>query len=124
MTPSALKIHLALALLLAAPHLQAASAPTAEIAEADRAIAAAERADPRGQAAQTLIDARADLARSRALVTDRKHRDALPLAEIAAAKADLARSQAQLATAREEVDGKANRNADLRRRLLVNREQR
>jgi hypothetical protein len=122
MTPSALKIHLALALLLAAPHLQAASAPRAEIAEAERAIAAAERADPRGQAAQTLSEARASLDRARALVTDRDYRDALTLAEMAAATADLARAEAQLANARVEVDGKAARNADLRRRLLVNPE--
>src|SRR5688572_454048 len=69
MTPSALKIHLALALLLAAPQLRAESAPTAAIAEAERAVAAAERADPRGQAEQTLSDARSQLAQARARVT-------------------------------------------------------
>jgi hypothetical protein len=122
MTPSALKIHLALALLLTAPHLQAASAPTAEIAEAERAIAAAERAHPRGQAAETLADARARLDRARDFVADRDYRDALPLAESAAATADLARVQARLANLRDEVDDKAARNADLRHRLLVNAE--
>lgn len=122
MTPSALKIHLALALLLAAPQLRAESAPSAEIAEAERAVAAAERADPRGQAEQTLSDARSQLAQARARVTDRDHREARLLAESAAATADLARAQARLVKAREEVDTKATRNAELRRRLLVNGE--
>jgi hypothetical protein len=122
MTPSVLKIHLAAALLLAASQVRAADPPTAQIAEAERAVAAAERAGPRGQAAQGLDDARRQLAQAKALVADRDYRDALPLAESAAATADLARAQAQLANLRDEVDSKAARNEDLRRRLLVNAE--
>jgi hypothetical protein len=120
MTLSSLKIHLALALLLTVSQAQAADPPVAEIADAERAIAAAERAEPRGQAGQYLVDARRQLADARALVDRRKHRDALPLAQSAAATADLALEQARLDNAREEVDSKAARNADLRRRLLVN----
>jgi|SRR5688572_1028760 len=123
MTPSALKIHLALALLLATAQVRAADPPTAQIAEAERAVAAAERAAPRGQAGQLLDDARAQLAQAKALVADRDYRDALPLAESAAATADLARAQAQLAAARDEVDSKATRNDELRRRLLVHGEE-
>ena len=119
MTPSALKIHLALALLLASAQVRAADPPTAQIAAAERAVAAAERAGPRGQAQQLLDDARRQLAQAKALVADRDYRDALPLAESAAATADLARAQAQLDAAREEVDSKATRNEELRRRLLV-----
>lgn len=121
MTLSSLKIHLVLALLLVAPLARAADAPVAQIAEAERAIAAAERAQPRGQAGQYLSDARRQLAEARHLVERRKHRDALPLLDSAAATADLAREQARLDNARDEVDSKAARNADLRRRLLVNR---
>ena len=53
----------------------------------------------------------------------RDYRDAKPLAESAAATADLARAEAELAAARDEVDTKATRNDDLRRRLLVNAEE-
>jgi len=120
MTLSSLKIHLALTLLLAAPSAQAASAPVAQIAEAERSIAAAERAQPRGQAGQYLSDARRQLQEARRLLERRKNRDALPLLESAAATADLALEQARLDNARDEVDSKAARNADLRRRMLVN----
>ena len=120
MTPSASKIYLALALLLATAQVAAADPPTAEIAAAERAVAAAEREDPRGQAAQTLIDARRLLAAAQALMADRDHTDARKHAEVAAAAADLAWAQARLANLRTEVDSKAARNAELRRRLLVN----
>jgi hypothetical protein len=120
MTLSSLKIHLVLALLLAVSQVQAAPPPDAEMAEAARAIAAAERAQPRGQAGQYLDDARSQLAQARDLAARRKNRDALPLAQSAAATADLALEQARLDNARDEVDSKAARNADLRRRLLVN----
>jgi hypothetical protein len=120
MTLSSLKIHLALALLLVASLAQAADAPVAQIAEAERAIAAAERAQPRGQAGQYLADARRQMQEARQLIERRKHRDALPLLESAAATADLALEQARLDNARDEVDSKAARNADLRRRMLVN----
>src|SRR5687768_436321 len=95
MTPSALKIYLALALLLAVSQVSAADPPTARIAEAERAVAAAERADPRGEAGQLLADARSRLAQAKALVADRDYRDARMMAEAAAATADLARAHAE-----------------------------
>ena len=122
MTPSASKIYLALALLLATAQVAAADPPTAEIAAAERAVAEAERADPRGPAARRLEEARARLAQAKALADDRDYRDARTVAETAAAIADLARAEATLAALRVEVDEKAARNDELRRRLLVRRE--
>jgi len=120
MTLSSLKIHLAL-LLLAGAHAGAATTtPAAEIAAAEQAVAAAQRAQPRGDAGATLALARAQLDTSRALLAKRKQRDATLQAQSAAATADLARSQARQDAARAEVESKAARNADLRRRLLVN----
>ena len=99
MTPSASKIYLALALLLATAQVAAADPPTAEIAEA-----------------------RARLAQAKALTADRDYRDARTVAETAAAVADLARAEATLAALRVEVDEKAARNDELRRRLFVRQE--
>ena len=120
MTFSSVKIHLALLLLLACAQAGAAVEPAAELAAAEQALAAAERVQPRGEAGATLARARTHLDAARALMAKRKSRDAAPLARIAAATADLARSQARLDAARAEVESKAARNADLRRRLLVN----
>ena len=121
MTLSSLKIHLALVLLLAASQAGAATTtPAAEIAAAEQAVAGAERAQPRGEAGATLVRARSQLESSRALLAKRKQRDAMLQAQSAAATADLARSQAQRDAARAEVESKSARNADLRRRLLVN----
>ena len=53
-------------------------------------------------------------------ITRRKRQDALHLAQSAEATADLARARAALDAARADVDSKSARNADLRRRLLVN----
>ncbi|PZO08385.1 MAG: hypothetical protein DCF27_08885 [Lysobacteraceae bacterium] len=122
MTFSSLKIHLALVLALAgAPAGAATTTPAAGISAAQQAIAAAERAQPRGDAGATLAQAKTQLEASRAMLAKRKQRDAIWQAELAAATADLARSQAQRDTARAEVESKSARNADLRRRLLVNR---
>ena len=121
MTLSSLKIHLALALLLAASQAGAVTTtPAAEIAAAEQAVAGAERAQPRGEAGATLARARTQLESSRALLAKRKQRDAMLQAQSAAATADLARSPAQRDAARAEVESKSARNADLRRRLLVN----
>jgi hypothetical protein len=49
----------------------------------------------------------------------RKFKDAKNLADRTAAAADLATAMARLANMRKQVDDKAARNADLRRRLLV-----
>lgn len=122
MTFSSLKIHLALALLLAASSSLAAPPPEAEVAAAERAVAAAERASPHGEAARMLERARGQLSGAQAAMDKRKHRDALLMAESATASADQALAYARLDAARAEVDSKAARNADLRRRLLVNRD--
>ncbi|WP_156970094.1 hypothetical protein, partial [Arenimonas malthae] len=58
MTLSSLKIHLALALLLAASTASAANEADLAIAAAERAVLAAESANPRGEAAAALDRAR------------------------------------------------------------------
>lgn len=120
MTFSSLKIHHALALLLLASSSGAFAQDNAELLAAESAIAAAERANPRGDAAQRLDEARAQLAAARQAQADRKRRDATYLAQRAEATADLARASAQRDAARAEVESKSARNVDLRRRLLVN----
>lgn len=89
------------------------------LAAAERAVLAAEAARPRGQAAQALEQARGQW---QAALAARRKSDKLRFAEAAAANADLAHARARLDAAREEVESRAARNADLRRRLLVNRE--
>lgn len=121
MTLSSLKIHLALVISLAAAQVWAATTPAAEIAAAEQAVAAAQRAQPRGDAAGLLARASAQLDSARALMASRKTRDAIVQAQSAAANADLAGAQARRDAARAEVESKSARNADLRRRLLVNR---
>lgn len=121
MTLSSLKIHLALAFSLAASQVWAAETPAVEIAAAERAVATARATQPRGDAADLLARAGAQLAEARALMARRKARDAAALAQLAAANADLAGAQARRDAARDEVESKSARNADLRRRLLVNR---
>lgn len=120
MTLSSLKIHHALALLLLASSSGAFAQDSAELLAAEAAVAAAERAQPRGDAAALLADARAQLQAARDAHVRRKRQDALHLAQSAEATADLARARAALNAARADVDSKSARNADLRRRLLVN----
>lgn len=91
------------------------------MAAAERAVVAAEAAQPRGQAALALEQARGQWQAAQAA---RRKADKLRFAEAAAANADLAHARARLDAAREEVDSRAARNADLRRRLLVNPERR
>jgi len=119
MTLSNRKIHLTLALLAVSAVAFAADPPTAEIATADAAIAAAARTNPRGDAAQTLDEARQLQAQAQGLMAKRKYKDALRLSESATATADLAAARARLASARMEIDEKSARNAELRRQLLV-----
>ncbi|WP_374601298.1 hypothetical protein [Arenimonas sp.] len=118
-----LKIHRALPILLAVSlfgvNTAAADEVDAALAAAERAVMAAEAAEPRGDAARALEQARGQW--SAALATRRKS-DRLRLAEAAAANADLAHAKARLDTARQAVESAAARNADLRRRLLVNGE--
>ena len=89
------------------------------MAAAGAAIASAERAHPRGPAADVLAQARDRFAQAQDAMGRKKYRDALRLAEEARAAGDLALAKAQLVNARTEVAEKSARNADLRRQLLV-----
>lgn len=113
------RLLLLLGLLLATQVVAAMAAPEAEIAAAGSAVAAAERLQPRGQAALDLDRARDRLVQAQALLAKRKYRDALAMAEEAQAAAGLAQARARLALAQQDVDEKTARNADLRRQLLV-----
>ena len=107
------------AFVLLAGSAVAATPPDAEMAAAGAAIASAERAQPRGPAADVLANARGRFAQAQDAMARKKYRDALRLAEEARAVADLALAKARLVNARIEVEEKAARNADLRRQLLV-----
>lgn len=121
MTPSLGKIHLAAPVVIAVALLFAPAAAADELdqalASAERAVLAAEAANPRGEAAQALEQARSQLQRAQ---DGGRKSDRLRLAEAAAANADLAHAKARLDAARQAVESAAARNADLRRRLLVN----
>jgi hypothetical protein len=119
MTPSRRKIYLLLSALVFAGAVAAAPPPDAEMAAAQSALAGAERSEPSGDAAQMLAEAHQDFSLAQAAMAKRKFKDAKNLADRTAAAADLASAMARLARLREEVDDKAARNADLRRRLLV-----
>lgn len=122
MTLSARNFYLTAAILLFSGTAIAATPPDAEMAAASAAIASAERAEraqPHGPAAGALIQARDRFAQAQEAIGRKKYRDALRLAEQARAGADLALAKARLANARNEVDEKSARNADLRRQLLV-----
>lgn len=113
------KIYLSLALAAFVVTAFAAVPPTAEMAAAEAAIAAAERAQPRGSAEQALLEARDQFAQAQAALGRKKYRDAQRFALQAGAAADLALARARLANAMQEVEEKATRNADLRRQLLL-----
>ena len=119
MTLSARNFYLTAAFVLLAGSAVAATPPDAEMAAAGAAIASAERAQPRGPAADVLANARGRFAQAQDAMARKKYRDALRLAEEARAVADLALAKARLVNARIEVEEKAARNADLRRQLLV-----
>lgn len=108
-----------LACALFAGQLLAATPPDAEMAAAASAIANAQRAEPRGLAAEALAAAQDRFAQAQASIGRKKYKDALRLAQEAQASADLALARARLAQAQAEVDAKAARNAALRRQLLV-----
>lgn len=111
-----------LAFLLVSTSVWAAEPPIAELSAAQMAIAQAERALPKGTAAQSLQAAKSALAEAQALNDKRKYKESASLANRAQVIAELAKAQAELANARMIVDEKAARNADLRRQLLVNTE--
>ena len=112
-------IALGLALLLCCGVAMAADPPTAEMSAAGAAIANAERAQPRGPAADVLSQAVSRYGQAQDAMARKKYRDALRLAEAARAQAELAHAKARLATARDQIEEKSARNADLRRELLV-----
>ena len=87
--------------------------------EASRAIAAAERIQPAGPAADLLAQARARYGAASDAVGRRKYKDALKLADQARALAVQAGARGRLLQARAEVEEKINRNADLRRQLQM-----
>lgn len=113
------KIYLSLALMAFVVTALAASPPSAEMAAAEAAIAAAERAQPRGSAEQALLEAREQYARAQAALGRKKYKEAQRFALQATAGADLALARARLATALQEVEEKSTRNAELRRQLLL-----
>jgi Domain of unknown function (DUF4398) len=119
MTRSKRNWGLALALLLQCGSVFAANPPDAEMAAAAAAIAGAERAGPRGPAAEVLAMSREKFARAQDAVARKKYRDAAQLADEARAIADLALANARLVNAQDAFDEKSARNADLRRQLLV-----
>jgi putative intracellular protease/amidase len=119
MTPSPRKIYLLLPTLLLAGAALAAPPPDAEMAAAQAALTGAERSQPSGTAAQMLDEARQNFVLAQAAMDKRKFKDARNLADRTTAAADLATAMARLAALRQEVDTKAARNAELRRRLLV-----
>lgn len=119
MTLSRQKIYLLLPALLLSAAVLAAPPPDAEMAAAQAALASAKRSQPRAGAGQMLEEARQDFLQAQAAMANRKFRDAKAYADRAAAAADGAAALAHLDSARQQVDDKAARNADLRRRLLV-----
>lgn len=119
MTLSKRNWGLALALLLHCGSVSAANPPDAEMAAAAAAIASAERAQPRGPAAEVLDLSREKFARAQDAMVRKKYRDAAQLADEARAIADLALAKARLVNAQAAFDEKSARNADLRRQLLV-----
>lgn len=119
MTLSKINLLLVATFWLLAGVAIAAPPPDAEMAAAGAAIANAERAAPRGPAADVLAHAQDRFAQAQDAMARKKYRDALRLAEQARATADLALAKARLVNARIEVEEKAARNADLRRQLLV-----
>ena len=119
MTLSARNFYLVTVFLLLSGSALAIAPPEAEMAAAGAAIASAERANPRGPAAEVLARARDRFAQAQDAMGRKKYRDALRLAEETRATADLALAKARLVNAQSDVDEKLARNAELRRQLLV-----
>jgi len=95
----------------------AADPPDAAMIAASQAIAAAERSEPQGPAADLLVQARSRFGQASDLLQRRKYRDALKLADQARALAVQSSARSRLHQARAEVEDKTNRNAELRRQL-------
>ncbi len=112
---------LPLALLAAALLAGCASVPppTAALDAADRSIRSADALGARGPAQQVLADARQRLGVARDAANRGRHAEALSAAQQAEAAAAHAGAEARRANLEAEVESKAARNADLRRRLLI-----
>ena len=110
MTPSERILSAVLLLGLLAPPAFAADPPDAAMVSAGQAIAAAERRQPAGPAADLLAQAQARFSQANEAIGRRKYKDALRLAE---------QARAWMNRARAEVEDKTLRNADLRRQLQM-----
>lgn len=108
-------------LLLAALLAGCASVPppTAELDAADRAIRSADALGPRGPAQQALNEARQRLGVAREAASRKRHAEAVVAAREAEAAAAYAAAEARRAALEAEVESKAARNAELRRRVLI-----
>ena len=119
MTPSERILSAVLLLGLLAPPAFAADPPDAAMVSAGQAIAAAERRQPAGPAADLLAQAQARFSQANEAIGRRKYKDALRLAEQARALAVQADARARFIQARAEVEDKTLRNANLRRQLQM-----
>jgi len=93
--------------------------PTAQLDAADRAVRAADALSPRGPAQQALSEARTRLNAARDAANRGRNAEALSFAEQADAAALFAAAEARRAALEAEVDSKGARNAELRRRVLI-----
>lgn len=93
--------------------------PTAQLAAAERGIDEAQALQARGPAAELLTQARRHLDVARQAANRGRQQEALDAALQSQAAAAAAAAEARRARLAEEVDSKAARNADLRRRLLI-----
>lgn len=123
MTLSSRNIHrsrqlFAAAMLLAMAGCASVPPPTAEMAAAEQALAAAEALQPRGHAATPMNEARRRFEVAQSTLAEQRYEQARMAAIQAQAAAELARARALLAESRDDHDSKAARNADLRRAQL------
>jgi hypothetical protein len=93
--------------------------PTAQLDAADRAVRSADALSPRGPAQQALSEARTRLNAARDAANRGRNEEALSLAQQADAAAQYAAAEARRAMLEAEVDSKGARNAELRRRVLI-----
>ena len=93
--------------------------PTTQLDAATRTVREAEALSPRGPAASALAEARRRLSLARAAADRGRNAEALAAAEEAEAVAAYAAAEARRAGLEAEVDSKGARNAELRRRLLI-----
>jgi len=93
--------------------------PTAQLSGVAEAIRSADARDPRGPARLALDEARQRQSLALDAADRGRNAEAMAAALEARAAADYAAAEARRAALEEEIESKAARNADLRRRLLV-----